>query len=113
MQAIARRAVLQRSTKAKCAIPQCDGLATAEHVLLCNSPAHRRALSRFADIEKVYPSPPTVHTVLRDFAMRRPPTLMMVCERMKVQEADDVRMSEWCDGLHKWLMLRVEFRERI
>ena len=112
MQAIARRVTLQRNTKATCKVPHCGAIANAEHILLCNSQSHRQVLSKYADVTKVYPAPPTVQQVLADFATRCVPTLMLVCERLRVQETDDVTMTEWCDGLHKWLMLRLEFRER-
>ena len=113
LQALVRRAVLPVGTKELCVVHGCGERATAAHVLLCNSSAHKATMSRHADGEVVFGSvPPSLPRLLRDFVAREPAVLLYVAERLLLQEVEDTVLRGWCFALRSWVMLRHEYRER-
>ncbi|KAJ9436636.1 Target of rapamycin, partial [Diplonema papillatum] len=76
-QAIVRRAVMPNRTRVSCRL--CQHAATAQHVLLEDDPVHNAASSAL----EAYPQGlPSVKDVMEDFALRRPPALKFVAERV-------------------------------
>ncbi|KAJ9457782.1 hypothetical protein DIPPA_34780 [Diplonema papillatum] len=96
-QAIVRRAVMPNRTRVSCRL--CQHAATAQHVLLEDDPVHNAASSAL----EAYPQGlPSVKDVMEDFALRRPPALKFVAERVK-STYDDPLTNRWTAAILNYL----------
>ena len=108
LQALTRRAVLPiRSTKI-CAVPGCGATPTATHVFLTNDPAHRQFFAN--DLRAVFPSTPTLPSILKSFAKKEPNALRYVSERLLRHEVKDAMLQKWCRRVLRSLALMPQPR---
>ncbi|KAJ9445745.1 hypothetical protein DIPPA_10576 [Diplonema papillatum] len=96
-QAIVRRAVMPNRTRVTCRL--CQHAAIAQHVLLEDDAIHSAASSA----PEAYPQGlPSLRGVLEDFALRRPPALKFVAERVK-STYDDPLTNRWTAAILNYL----------
>ncbi|KAJ9454303.1 hypothetical protein DIPPA_07934 [Diplonema papillatum] len=96
-QAIVRRAVMPNRTRVQCRL--CQRAATAQHVLMENDTIHNAASS----VLEAYPQGlPSFKGLMEDFALRRPPALKFVAERVK-STYDDPLTNRWTAAIMNYL----------